>query len=315
MAQKIKIFEAGTWNGQEFSNEEVERIFGGVESSDAVYMHTSNWQGEGKDPLKLGSFKGFEVLEEEGVKKVFALPEYNDKGIGYKEDGIFKGVSVELNDDNTELLRTALLPLSSNPAVEGAGYSTILEFEAREFEEDEDKISTIKTLLSELDITKLTDNQILGIQDIIWAISDETYYIEQLKKKGYAVTSEMQQANEFEGKTPQEISEIVSKRTIKEFQEKQSKKDGAKSWIEENKLRITPAMETAGLTLEFAEKLSTNKGEFAEDINTTFKKIVEALPKINTKGLNHNEFEGKEEETEAEKAYKAAQDLLDIYKK
>ncbi len=290
--KKVKVFETGTHNGQEFSNEDVKNIFGKAEKANAIFAHSSKWKDLGKTPLNLGEFSDFELLEEEGKTKVYAGVEFNEKGLSYKEDGTFKGISVELLEDN-KLGNIALLPVGVNPAVKGAEFqvSEALEFEEREFETE----GTLN-ILEILKTKEFSKEELDQISDVIYKKENEMWYVEKLRGAGYNVSKEFQETNEFEGMTPSEIAKKVKEDALKEFQEVQEKKDDLNKFFEENKLRITPAMKDKKI-FEFAETLNSNNNEFEVNQLEMFKCIVESLPTLNVEGNNYREYQNDNKNT------------------
>ena len=137
-----------------FTISKVKSLFETVKSKiEAIYIHSSHWEKEGEKPPVCGEFSNFGV----NGGKVYADLELNDQGKQYFEQGIFKGISVELSD---KLDKIALLPLGVKPAVAGAEFSEfeniILEFE--EIEEGGTEM-TIEEILAALGDMSIEDKQ------------------------------------------------------------------------------------------------------------------------------------------------------------
>ena len=121
MKKRIKIFETGMYPQGIFNKEKVKNIFGDVkEDITGIFSHTSQWT-EDKEAVELGNFSNIEIVDKGYKSEVYADVNFNEKGKGYYEDGILKGVSVEIPGD--KLTRVAILPVGIQPAIAGAEFS------------------------------------------------------------------------------------------------------------------------------------------------------------------------------------------------
>ena len=144
---KVKIFQSGEYPQGNITKDDVKSIFSkDYKDTNAIFAHNSKWKGENKDPVQLGKFNDFEIVENGTGVEVFANLELNEKGSQYRDDGIVKGISVEIDKSKLELGDIAILPIGVDPAVEGANipcefekvneniyrFTTNLEFESVE---------------------------------------------------------------------------------------------------------------------------------------------------------------------------------------
>lgn len=145
MKKRIKVFAAGSYPQGEFSVDKVNELFSGITKADGIYAHSSKWAEKGEQPLTIGKFSNFKV--ENGIAT--ADVEFNDKGQQYYNDGVIRGVSVEIRDN--KLSKIALLPIGVKPAVAGAEFQgedyALLEFEEGGTQLNLDEILTqVKTM-------------------------------------------------------------------------------------------------------------------------------------------------------------------------
>ena len=121
MKKRIKIFETGMYPQGIFNKERVKNIFGNIKDNvQGIFSHTSQWT-EDKEAVELGDFSNIEIVDKGHKSEVYADVNFNEKGQGYYEDGILKGVSVEIPDG--KLTRVAILPVGIQPAIAGAEFS------------------------------------------------------------------------------------------------------------------------------------------------------------------------------------------------
>lgn len=176
MKKRVKVFQAGNYPQGEYSKEKVNEIFGVAERVDGIYAHTSKWAEKGEEPLKIAEFSDFKVAD----GTVTALVEFNEKGQGYFNDSVIKGVSVEIRDNT--LSKVALLPIGVKPQVSGAEFAeeeyAEIEFEVIEESEELTKIDINAVKGMSLDdrmaiITavfgSLTNDEKEGIRQLYWA--------------------------------------------------------------------------------------------------------------------------------------------------
>jgi len=291
LIEKIKIFETGNYSQGNFPSEKVSEIFGKLKNPvKAQFAHTSKWDNP-DNIIEIGEFSNFELSD--GI--ISADVSLNEKGESYYKDGIIKGVSVELDNDNIH--KIACLPIGVTPAVYGAEFEEtgILSFGSEIFSDVEEKkefqSNEIIEMITNMDVTEENAAVLMDILDSIWEKIDEKEYIERLQKAGYTVQKEFQKVE----KTPGEIRAEV----IKEFEAKDRGREEFEKLQKEGK--ITPAMVKAGLTSEFMASLEYNKNdnlEFQDNkINLeTFSKILNSMPGIINFEKEKIEIEHKTEE-------------------
>ena len=138
MKKRIKIFETGMYPQGIYNRERVKKIFGNVKDNvKGIFSHSSKWT-EDKEAVELGNFNNIEIQDKGYKTEVYADVNFNEKGKGYYEDGILKGVSVEIPDD--KLTKVAILPLGVKPAITGAEFSEQpMLFEFQEIETEPEK--------------------------------------------------------------------------------------------------------------------------------------------------------------------------------
>jgi hypothetical protein len=215
--KKIKIFESGKYPQGEFSTSRIKKIFGGIKKNvEAIYIHTSKWEKEGKAPVNVGEFGDFEVVEKNGDAVVYSEIEFNDKGKNYYNDGIFKGVSVEIPKD--VLTKIALLPVGVNPQIKGAEFESIenyIEFEEFANGGGRMELSGVIEFLSGLDVTETNTGEFQELQEVLWKKQDQAWFVKKLKEEGYAVSKEFskEELEEFAEKAGFELKEHVEPQT------------------------------------------------------------------------------------------------------
>ncbi|KYL04338.1 hypothetical protein [Fusobacterium necrophorum] len=175
MKKRVKVFQAGNYPQGNYSKEKVNEIFGTAGRVDGIYAHTSKWAEKGEEPLKVAEFSDFKVTD--GV--VTALVEFNEKGQGYFNDSVIKGVSVEIRDN--KLSKVALLPIGVKPQVAGAEFAeeeyAEIEFEViEEFEEAKIDVNSVKDMNLDDKVAiitaifgSLTNDEKEGIRQLYWA--------------------------------------------------------------------------------------------------------------------------------------------------
>lgn len=279
MKKRIKVFQAGSYPQGEFSESKVNELFSGITKADGIYAHSSKWAEKGEEPLTIGEFSNFKV--ENGVAT--ADVEFNDKGQQYYNDGVIKGVSVEIRDN--KLSKIALLPIGVKPAVTGAEFSEE-EYAQLEFEEGGSQLdlneilAQVKTMdlgartaIVNAIFGSLTNDEKEGIRQVYWADFEKK---EPLKTK----TEEEIRAEitkEFEDKAKSEtLKNVMKKKVIPCMQE-----------IVE--FAIDKSLKETGI-VEFEDNgVKTNITYFEK-----IKNVIEKLP-------NATNFESKTEKLEFEK--------------
>ncbi|MGL5122561.1 MAG: hypothetical protein ACRC6K_00125 [Fusobacteriaceae bacterium] len=317
MKKKIKVFEVGNYPQGEFSIQAVKDIFGNIKGPvSGIFSHTTKWLTENKEPVKVGTFDNFEI----SGNNVYAELEFNEKGINYYNDGILKGVSVEIDGTLNKVNKIAVLPIGITPAIIGAEFQVINEgINLLEFEEVNklklteliagleglsaiDRITLAIATLKELDVTQCDVSPILTRA---WELDDQQWYIKNLITNGYVVekTTEFNKEKlaiiakplgfnlvEFENKIKTE--DEIRKEITLEFENK-SKLEELKKNI--NK-KIFPILQPF---VEFAlEKsiLDNRIIEFSENEKTTtfekFTKIINEMPESKIFKEHYKEFSG-----------------------
>ena len=265
MAKKIKVFESGTYPQGEFNSERVKKIFGSItEPIQAIYAHTSKWDGE--EPVEIGNFSDFEIKEDGEKTNVYAKANLNEKGLGYYKDKILKGISVEIDKAKDTLLKVAGLPIGVKQAVTGAEFENItVEFEEIEVE-DQPK--------EELTLDKFRE------------IFGDEYEIVPKKKE--------EEKKEFSKDEVEEIKKQVRAEFEKELQAEKSKNE----FLEKYKDKLTPKIKEF-MTEELITKIFRNEetlefGDKSISIVEFMTKLVEELPSFKTESVSNSiNFEDK----------------------
>ena len=153
MKKRIKIFETGIYPQGKYDKERVKKIFGSVKDNvSGIFSHSSKWT-EDKKAVKLGDFSNIEIKDMGNKTEVYADINFNEKGKNYYEDGILKGVSVEVPYD--KLTKIAVLPVGVNPAVTGAEFQEAPIFIEFQEIEGEDKTMDREEVLKSLTKTEV----------------------------------------------------------------------------------------------------------------------------------------------------------------
>lgn len=300
MKKKIKVFKTGKYPQGEFSEERVKKIFGNVKNKiETIFSHTSKW-GTGETPVVVGEFSNFELVGNE----VYGVVEFNENGSKYYNDGILKGVSVEINNDM--LTRVAVLPVGISPAINGAEFSEepiITEFE--EIIATSLTVSETVDAINALDASSLNDAEIDMLLNSVWAVVDKKYWADKLQADGYAVTKvEMQQLT-------QEEMRIQIRKEV-EFE---TRRDALKEAIK-TKFRL-PQHEIVEFAIDEAFKNRETILEFSDNEKTSMfehlEKTINVLPKDSLFVEHHKEIEFSQE-TEKENFFdKSKQETLKIF--
>lgn len=240
MKKRIKIFETGMYPQGIYNRERVKKIFGNVKDDvKGIFSHSSRWT-EDKEVVELGNFNNIEIQDKGYKTEVYADVNFNEKGKGYYEDGILKGVSVEIPDD--KLTKVAILPLGMKPAITGAEFSEqpmLFEFQEIETKPDkkekgEDKKMERKDVLKSL--TKEEVQEQAERLNITIAPKLEPKTEEQITAE---ITAKLNKENEIEAKT-------------KEFMDKNQKKiiPACKPFFE----KLIPEVLNSEINWEFEKK-------------------------------------------------------------
>ena len=282
MAKKrVKVFESGSFPQGEFSEERTKRVFENAGEVPGIYIHSSKWQNKGKNPLELGKFNNFSFEKTGENLAVYADVELNEKGQLYHEDGVFNGISVEIDATKDSLGSIALLPLGVEPAVATA------EFQAEEkkvvytgkYKEFEVKGGEKVTVTKE-EIKKALTEFSLGdraeiINALVATVSDE-------ERKGMRKLMEWGKIEVIQSTPEKELTIEEIREQVKNEMEFEAKK---KALIELSKKKVIPVLQPA---IEFAiekaaaerttivEFSETEKISYFEKFKAEFEKMKDA---------------------------------------
>ena len=301
MKKRIKVFEAGSYPQGDFSLDRVKEVFSSIENPvGGIFSHTSKWLNEKKSPVNVGEFSNFEIKGGD----VYADIEFNAKGTNYYNDGILKGVSVEIDKNTNKLLKIAVLPVGINPAVSTAEFQEDETGIVIEFEEVEQVgYKEILTALAALDVTALSQIELETLSDAAYKLNDDKYRISKLTENGYTVVK----TAEFGKEQLEEIAKNLNLQVV-EFEEQpvlspEEMRAQIKSELEfENKLEtgitemkkiIPPALQHV---VEFALRESAKKREeiieFSEEEKISeFEKITGEIKNLGTNKVFKNYFQ------------------------
>ena len=247
MAKKrVKVFESGNYPQGEFSEERTKKAFESAGEIPAIYIHSSKWQDKGKNPVELGKFDNFSFQKEGEQLSVFADIELNEKGKIYHADGIFNGISVEIDQTNDSLSKIALLPLGVEPAVATAEFQAeekkvVYTGKYQEFEEGGKKVKVTKE-----EIKKALTEFSLGdraeiINALVATVSDE-------ERRGMRKLMEWEKIQVIQNTPEKELTEEELRKQIKEEMEFEAKEQ---ELIELSKKKVVPVLQPV---VEFAIK-------------------------------------------------------------
>ena len=247
MAKKrVKVFESGNYPQGEFSEERTKRVFENAGEVPGIYIHSSKWENKGKNPLELGKFKNFSFEKTGENLAVYADVELNDKGQLYHDDGVFNGISVEIDATKDSLGSIALLPLGVEPAVATAEFQAeekkvVYTGKYQEFEEGGKKVKVTKE-----EIKKALTEFSLGdraeiINALVATVSDE-------ERKGMRKLMEWEKIQVIQNTPEKELTEEELRKQIKEEIEFEAKE---KELIELSKKKVVPVLQPV---VEFAIK-------------------------------------------------------------
>ncbi len=315
MKKRVKVFESGKYPQGNFSNERVKKIFSNIKNKPrAIYAHTSKWKEAGRKPVEIGEFDKFSIEKKDGKTIAYADLTLSEKGKMYKEDGIFKGISVEIPNDN--LTEIALLPIGVNPAVQGAEFeegstSFYFEYEEYEIKDQGGKKVGLEEIIEGMKGLSISDRGRL-----LSTIVDTTGVGEKKEFSALIPWGKLENfrgtetEDEFEGLTSKEIREKIQS----EEEAKNKRKEKAREFMEKNKTKITPGMKEAGLTEEFMQIIQTNSTNYEFEgnkinVGETLINIFEKMPAIVNSG---SEFESGLGDGNIDDLSKEAQELMEV---
>lgn len=279
MAKKrVKVFESGNYPQGEFSETRTRKAFETAGEIPAIYIHSSKWQDKGKSPVELGKFDNFSFEKTGENLTVFADIELNTKGQAYHEDGIFNGISVEIDQTNDSLSKIALLPLGVEPAVATAEFQAeekkiVYTSKYQEFEgEGGTETVTIDKIIEAIKGLSLGDRATV-INALTATVSDE-------ERKGMRKLLEWEKIKAIQNTPEKELTIEEIREQVKNEMEFEAKK---KALIELSKKKVIPVLQPA---IEFAiEKAAAERTTIVEFSETEkisyfekFQKDFEAMP-------------------------------------
>jgi len=160
MKKRVKVFQSGKYPQGDYPIDRVKKIFENTKDFiQGIFIHSSHWEEEGKQPINCGEFSNFGIDEQE----VYADLELNNEGMQFFQKGVFKGISVEIVKDKLD--KIALLPLGVKPAIAGAEFeeyfktNNVLEFE--EITETENNIEEGEKMTIE-EVLEFMENSTIG---------------------------------------------------------------------------------------------------------------------------------------------------------
>ena len=217
MKKRIKIFETGMYPQGIFNKERVKNIFGNIKDSiQGIFSHTSQWT-EDKEAVELGDFSNIEIVDKGHKSEVYADVNFNEKGKGYYEDGILKGVSVEIPEG--KLTRVAILPVGIQPAIAGAEFSKQpILFEFSEIKEDKPPKK------------EKGEDEKMDKEEVLKNLTKEDIE-RQAERLNITVTERLKP------KTPEELEREITARITKEAEDKAK----VQEFMKEHDKKIVPA--------------------------------------------------------------------------
>ncbi|WP_443863224.1 hypothetical protein [Fusobacterium ulcerans] len=278
MAKKrVKVFESGSFPQGEFSEERTKRVFESAGEVPGIYIHSSKWQNKGKNPLELGKFNNFSFEKTGENLAVYADVELNEKGQLYHEDGVFNGISVEIDATKDSLGSIALLPLGVEPAVATAEFQEKKVVYTGKYKEFEVKGGE-KVAVTKEEIKKALTEFSLGdraeiINALVATVSDE-------ERKGMRKLMEWAKIEAIQSTPEKELTTEELRKQIKEEMEFEARE---KELIELSKKKVIPVLQQI---VEFAIKKAGEERatiiEFSETEKISyfekFQKDFEAMP-------------------------------------
>jgi len=218
LKKRVKVFEVGNFAGKgEFSLDRVNELFGSVkEKVQGIFIHSSKWKAEGKEPIGIAEFDNFGVDN----NIAYADMELNEKGQKYYDDGIIKGISVEIGKG---LNKIALLPLGVNPAIKGTEFQEALEFEEVTIE------TPIIDIVEETPEAKEVEEAKVKVEEVVAGIKELTHEeLETVKSEFQAIEFSMKPVKSEEEMRNEIKAEYEAERTtekeLAEFEEVLNKK-------------------------------------------------------------------------------------------
>ncbi len=313
MGKKLKVFSkkmSKNDSRKDMTDSQVNTIFGNVTEADAQYIHTSHWDKENKEPIHIGKWENFEIKNGE----VFAELSLNEKGLMYESDGVFKGISAEIDGLNNSLINICVLPLGVASACVGTefeeknAYNTILEYEIIKEGGNIVTIEEIKQAMLGLTL----ENKLELMQAIAQSVTADQK--KQMRNVVYG---------EFEEKiTPEQqkvIDDLAAKDKVIQQYEADAKKSKVDAVMKEQKTKLVgelPEILEYALTKAVEE---TEIQEFEAGVKQTrFERIVSKIEKMKDFKYLTEEFEGKKdnkEKTEIQKTEEIIKNTMDSIKK
>lgn len=304
MKKRLKVFESGNYPQGNFEADRVKAVFEKVvDKIPGIFAHSSHWAKKEEEPVSVGEFSNFELLNKNGKLVVFGDVEFNEKGAGYYNDKILEGVSVEIDPKTNTLHKIAVLPKGVKPQVAGA------EFELKEdelqgiylqFEEFEEEKMTLEQIMATFPVLSLDDRAKL-INSLVSTVTDE-------ERSGMRKLMEWEkvEAIQVEPKVPKTEDEIRAEITAQmEFEAKRNQ------LIEKAKAKFTPAQQEF---IEFALKKAGEERATVLEFEANgkkenmsyferFEKAIETMEDAAnfTSKTKELEFENKEEKTDVMK--------------
>lgn len=293
--KRVKVFESGNYSQGSFDTKRVKKIFGDVSSDvKGIFIHSSKWKKENKEPLEIATFNNFGIKEENGVASVYADINFNDKGKAYYADGSIKGISVEI-DSNDNLDKIAVLPIGTTPAVNGAEFEVGTAIFNLEFEESGEEMTREEFLKS------------LTIEDV-----------KNLSFEGYTV--DVKAIEKVKPKTEEEIVKEVTEKLKKEFEERLQVEKEVKEFEKQNSRKLTPKLKEI-LTTDVLKELfsKSNVLEF-ENKNLNLKDVIvnifDTIPDLINTNSSNIEFENNGEDKSIQEIMKEAKERTEkMFKK
>ena len=302
----VKVFGVGKWNNIEFSKEKVKELLENTKDKvKAIFVHSSKWIKEGKDPIEIGEFSNLRLQDNDVVAEL----ELNEKGKEYYNDGIIKGISAEITD---KFDRIAGLPIGVKQAVIGAEFEEeqIIEFEIIEGGKENTMDISKLSLEEKLDLVKqigssITDDQKRSFRAVAWEFADVSKEIVEAIENNleFEIKPKKQPKTEEQIRAEVKLELEFESKKEREVKEKNDLVNGAIKELKEE-MKLIPAQEKEFEAIlnscDHSEKLDTL--EFEEDGKTAIKKtqlerVIEFSKnsfKTYEKLLEENEYEEQE---------------------
>lgn len=118
IAKDFVIFKAGTWNGETFTEQDLDNMVNNYNAEDPPHIflgHSSDYKGKTMIP-SWGTIKG--GLKRIGNELIAVGTEFNEQLAEWIKDGFYPQRSVEISPDNTRLIAVGMMG-KTPPAVKG----------------------------------------------------------------------------------------------------------------------------------------------------------------------------------------------------